>query len=405
MKIKILYKVAIALLITSLIFSSCINNQKEEGFVINGEIFDAEFGSVAMLRRNPITNKVDSIAHDTIIDGKFTLTGNIDCPSVCYLRFVVDVEYKDAEGKTQSIKAAYTGHIIADNVTMDFEAWVRDIRNCKVWGNELHTKVLQLVKDDNDLNNLNKNQEAIYRFIFINKNKLSAEEKADLTEQWQEEIKKFSEKRKEIIDSKLKSDESLLYKSLLLDTYNITGESQIELASDLIEELVLVYGEDHYLVNSLTTKLAKAKKEDKVAIGKKFIDIVSKDMDGNEIKLSSVVGEGKYVLLDFWASWCNPCRAEMPILKKDYKKFHDKGFEIFAISIDKQKGPWETASKAENFPWINTHLISEEGKNAQQAYQVSSIPDNFLIGPDGKIIARKLRGKKLEEKLNELFNN
>ena len=179
----------------------------------------------------------------------------------------------------------------------------------------------------------------------------------------------------------------------------------ISLAESLIDELSQEYGDDNYHAKYLSVLIEKAKTKNLVAVGKKYVNVETIDIDGKKLNLSSVIGEGKYVLIDFWATWCSPCIAEMPYLLKDYAKYNSKGFEIFAISIDAKKELWETFSETENLPWINTIIQTEEKKNAQLKYNVSAIPANFLIGPEGTIIAMDLRGEKLEEKLNELLGD
>lgn len=139
-------------------------------------------------------------------------------------------------------------------------------------------------------------------------------------------------------------------------------------------------------------------------VGNKYTDIVLPDADGKEVALSSVVGEGKYVLLDFWASWCNPCMMELPFLVKSYEMFHDKGFEIYGVSLDSDADAWKEAMADNKMTWINVTAMNDEEQKATKAYAIQSIPSNFLIGPDGTIIAKNLRGDDVKAKLAEIFN-
>lgn len=109
---------------------------------------------------------------------------------------------------------------------------------------------------------------------------------------------------------------------------------------------------------------------------------------------------GKYVLLDFWASWCGPCRAEIPNLKKAWDKYHKKGLEIVSITLDKKDADWRKALKDEQMPW---HQLNAAGSDVAQLYNVQGIPHVLLIGPDGKIVGINLRGQALEKKLAEIF--
>ena len=134
-----------------------------------------------------------------------------------------------------------------------------------------------------------------------------------------------------------------------------------------------------------------------------FLDLEEADVNGKMHKLSEFVGQGKWVLIDFWASWCGPCRAEMPNVLANYKKYHDKGFDIVGLSFDQERLAWVTAISELGLPWI--HLSDLRGWNsiAADVYGINAIPASILVDPQGKIVAQDLRGEELGEKLREIF--
>ncbi|MDB5156874.1 MAG: hypothetical protein JWR50_1581 [Mucilaginibacter sp.] len=138
-------------------------------------------------------------------------------------------------------------------------------------------------------------------------------------------------------------------------------------------------------------------------IGVTAPDFTQPDVNGNPIKLSSF--RGKYVLVDFWASWCGPCRAENPNVVKAYNKYKTKNFTVLGVSLDKPgaTADWQAAIKNDGLTWTQVSDLKFWKNEAAALYLVHSIPANFLIDPNGKIIAKNLRGTDLEDKLAELF--
>ena len=137
-------------------------------------------------------------------------------------------------------------------------------------------------------------------------------------------------------------------------------------------------------------------------IGDYAPEIAMLNPDGKEMKLSET--KGKLVLLDFWASWCGPCRRENPNVVKTYQEYKDKGFTVFSVSLDKQADRWKSAIEKDNLIW-NTHVsdLRGWGSKAGKTYGVSSIPSTFLIDQNGVIIAKNLRGHQLEKKIKEIL--
>ena len=151
------------------------------------------------------------------------------------------------------------------------------------------------------------------------------------------------------------------------------------------------------------SKDAERMAEKQAFIGKQFTDIELADIAGNPHKLSEYVGNGHWLLVDIWASWCGPCRADMPNMTAAYENYHDKGLNVIGLSLDSQRESWVGAITDLNLPWMHLSDLKGWESIVCNVYKTSSIPDNLLIDPQGKIVARGLRGEALHNKLAELF--
>ncbi len=178
------------------------------------------------------------------------------------------------------------------------------------------------------------------------------------------------------------------------------------LSIDKLKELVSKFDNnlgDHPYVEELKKTFKSMEELNKLnvstAIGNEASDFTLKTKDGKEVKLSSF--RGKYVLIDFWASWCQPCRRENPNSVKVYSMYNSKGFEILGVSLDKDQDAWVKAVKDDGLKW--PQVIDPNGEVANQ-YNVNSIPSTFLIDKEGKIIAKNLRGDALNKRIEELLN-
>lgn len=170
-----------------------------------------------------------------------------------------------------------------------------------------------------------------------------------------------------------------------LDSMINTLESEID-SSIYVKKL-------HNYVNTLK----------KSAVGQPFIDFALNDPTGNKVALSSVVGDGKYVLVDFWASWCSPCRAENPNVVEAFNKYHEKGFDVFGVSFDKDHEKWVDAITDDELAWTQVSDLKYWDCEAGKLYGIQSIPQNIMISPEGIIIEKNLRGEDLQNKLAEIF--
>lgn len=158
----------------------------------------------------------------------------------------------------------------------------------------------------------------------------------------------------------------------------------------------------NYPKTELTRQLvSKVNSTKRIAIGATAPEFQSKSTEGKMIDVKSY--KGKYTLVDFWASWCGPCRQESPTLVRLYNTYKDKGFDILSVSIDTDDAKWRNAIKKDGYTWQNVSELNGYAGPTPVLYNVSAIPNSFLLDKDGKIIAKNLRGKNLEDKLIELM--
>jgi len=214
----------------------------------------------------------------------------------------------------------------------------------------------------------------------------------------QELTKKTDEKKKEYIRQYILQNLNSLSCLFFID--NLPLEENKEIYEKLDASLSKLYP-DHPLVKSLHDRV---KSKSQLSIGSQAPEIDMPDVKGKNIKLSSL--KGKYVLIDFWAAWCGPCRKESPNMVGLYKEFNKKGFEIYSVSLDNNKKDWEDAIKKDGLGnWTHVSDLKYWSNAAAQEYGVDAIPFTVLIDKEGKIIAKGLRGEELKNKLNQIFGS
>ncbi|WCT14276.1 TlpA disulfide reductase family protein [Mucilaginibacter jinjuensis] len=152
-------------------------------------------------------------------------------------------------------------------------------------------------------------------------------------------------------------------------------------------------------VQSFIKLMEKAKP---LSVGHQAPDFTITGADGNPVKLSDY--KGKYVMVDFWASWCVPCRQENPNVLKQYQKFHAKGFNVLGVSLDKDKSAWQKAVSDDHLEWTQASDLKSFEGSTEQLYQIQAIPSNFIIDPQGKIAAKNVRGNDLEAFLTKAIH-
>lgn len=168
------------------------------------------------------------------------------------------------------------------------------------------------------------------------------------------------------------------------------------LPSDISQTKIAVSYNSQALSN-----LRRRAEQEKTSVGKPYIDFAQEDVEGNKVRISDLIKPGRLLLIDFWASWCGPCRAENPNLLAAYKKYHDRGFDVVAVSLDDDRGEWVDAIEEDGMPWIHLSDLKGWRNAAAQEYAIRNVPYNFLINDEGIIVGKFLMGKRLEDRLEK----
>lgn len=380
------------ILILALSFNSC--ETTPEFFTISGEIKNANGEKLYLIELQ--TNNV--VFLDSVIlndEGIFSFKGQTDIPKFYALRTSANNYLTLIVHPLEQIVVKTNGENLANNPAIEGSP-----ESLRV--SELREMLDKSVKKLDSLGMYYKSilgTNEVYR-VRDSLNALS-----------QEIITRHTEYTKDFILNNPESLASLmaLYQQIAPRKYVLNPKDHLEYFTLVDSALMAKYPESD-AVKSLHTQMNEINRQLKVeneinrivGIGVLAPEIELQNPNGDTVTLSSL--RGKYVLLDFWASWCRPCRIENPNLVKSYNKYHEKGFEIFQVSLDKKKESWLEAIESDQLDWIHVSDLQYWNSEAAKLYQVQAIPASFLLDRNGKIVAKNLRGDALEAKLSEIFD-
>lgn len=373
----------ILFLLPVLVFFSCKNNEKTGNYTVSGTILDAT-GKELIL--NKFTS--DKIIHLDTIElnekGDFSFTGTSGAPELFGLQL------QDVKGQIMFIADSL------DNIQINGKKG--DFRNSYTVSGSNHSVLLKELYDRINL---------MYDKIDVLRKKRQNNSENDsviksVDAEYQSLIADNNSFIKNFIDKNINSPVAIIALNLGINQQAISLENNRDIFEKINTSLMNLYPKSS-LVNDLNKFLKNNPPvAGKPKIGNEAPEISQPNPEGKIISLSSL--RGNYVLLDFWAAWCRPCRMENPTVLKNYNKYKSKGFSVFQVSLDQKKEDWVAAIEKDGLgAWTHVSDLQYWQSVPAAKYGVRSIPSNFLLDPEGKIIAKDLRGVNLGAELAKIY--
>ncbi|GAB6010780.1 redoxin domain-containing protein [Viscerimonas tarda] len=368
-------KIGLLLPAIVLIMASCAD---KNAFTLTGDLAEAvPNGKIVYLQKlNDNRNGLDILDSAVINDRKFVFKGIAGATP--------DLRFVSIPGLSNSDPHIFI--VEAGKITMSIDSLTT------VAGTPMNNQYQELETKKNGLNAKMKELSEHYRKL-LNEGEIAPEENARLETLFDEYIKEMT---------------TIYFEYTKANITNPVGEFFFRnigsnLEDEPLRELLALARPEFKKAEDIQLLEGKLLTLENTAIGKQFVDLKAKTPVGEDIALSDYAGKGNIVLIDFWASWCAPCRAEMPIVVEAYKKYKDKGFEIVGVSLDENVAAWEKGIKELNITWPQMSDLKVWDSSLSAAYGVDGIPHTVLLDKDGQIIAKNLRGEELLSKLEELL--
>lgn len=358
-------------LLAVVMMASCTQVPKNE-FTITGSI-DSLFDGMVYLQKR-VDAPLVTIDSAQITGGKFALKGTAVYPEVYYLTI-------------PATKSSIPFFVEPAAITVNVNT--KEINKTKIIGSKTQNEYDRYVDLLDQYNTKIRESYKLYNEAMEAKDQVKAHYYDSLTNTIDQEREQFSKKYA------MENNKSFI------SPYIVYRNSWSYSMDDLEKSLDNF---DTTLSHSLYTGFLKAYLATlkRVAVGQRFVPFSMADSSGVPVALASLVGQN-YLLVDFWASWCAPCRQENPNVVALYKLYHDKGFDILGVSFDTDRNRWLKAIKDDGLTWYHVSDLTGWENKAGKLYGIRSIPSNMLIDPSGVIIAKNIMGENLKQKLEELF--